>query len=66
MIPESIKIEAFNENTGKSAGIFESISKCARNLNLNNRTVWSCLFNTDRHTTTSKKTKIKYSFKLIK
>ncbi len=63
---ESIKVEAFNEGTGKSVGIFDSICKCARTLSVNNRTVWSCLFNTGRHTTTSKKSKIKYSFKLIK
>lgn len=50
---ESIKVEAFNEGTGKSVGIFDSICKCARTLSVNNRTVWSCLFNTGRHTTTS-------------
>jgi len=65
MLKDDIKVEAFNESTGMSAGKFDSISKCSRTLFVSYGTIWGCLFKKGRFTGSSRKTKIKYSFKAI-
>lgn len=66
MISEDIKLEAFDVSTKKSIGVFPSISKCQRAIGVPHGSIWNCLFTKTRFTATSKKTKIKYSFKLVK